>query len=536
MTPTQELVLDCYRSPHLLRSLSDTSIPLPEGIDGVMRAAIAAETAANDVGEAIAATPAELRQATLLFVKNVVLTPGADHYRVLGLRFNATFDQIDTHYRLLLALLQLDAEASTRDLVRYVTRISRAYSVLGEERRRHSYDKARFGALVDDSRWDFPVVSLVNGLLADRVLEQPNAGVQESGLADAPAAGAPTPASNPVVLDAAAAACDEPRPPSRYRGPSNRMLLGLSAAALVAIVVASPRIADRFTLWLDEETAKPTAPTAPAVVASGASTPTSPAGPAVDWSAVEREGTLKLWPDMFPVRTGTLGDAIARPVPFARPPDSGIVMSAPLPRGADNSAVAAATSGRVQAHVSTSSVKPKPAASAGKAPSSTPGKAQAAQPSVLRQPLSKPPAPVAAAASPSAGAIPTVPIKPIDSYDLERLVERLATVYAEGDAAGLEPLFAENARSNDQADRIGIVEEYSDLFAATERRSLRLDELQWRRDGEQVIGQGRFTVRLKPKWRSREEVLSGRVTLEVQRQQDGLVIVGMFHDNAPPRP
>lgn len=588
MTPTQELVLDCYRSPHLLRSLADTAIPLPEGVDKVLRDATA--TGSTDArGDSN-----QLREATLLYVKRVMLLDEADHYRVLGLRFDATAEQIDAHYRLLVALLQMDKSMPTRELSRRVGRVSRAHAALSDPRRRNAYDTARFGALAGRD-FHLPVESLVNSVLEDQVRGDPQVNPTR-----VPVTGELQPWAPPSTEgESERSNRAGPRPgfdageTRVFRGPSNGALLAMSGAALLVIVAVSPVIVSRYSAYfMPPDTAaiepaadRPQPATAQAVVDARGVTP----APLSFLTASPRQGVGA------PLAVFAGGDeAVFRDGVDAQLGDDSMLaesagedITPELDRAADVTAAAeqveVAALDRFEATPLTKSVdevsplerstasrqtdaSPGPDASHKDANTSAPEPIVAPAPvptlaavvtPTITQPDRAAQSESAAAAEPlamthdtnsasvsnttiatdTAAGIAAVPVTLIDSYDLTKLVEQLAATYREGDADAFVKLFAENARTNDQPDRVGIAADYQELFRATERRSLQVDEVQWKQMEGGAVGEGRFVVRLKPKWKKREEVVSGKLTLEVKQQDQQLAITGLFHDyGAPARP
>lgn len=556
MTPTQELVLDCYRSPHLLRSLADTAIPLPEGMDKVLRAAVDPQP---DAGSDI---PPELRDATLLYVKHVMLLDEADHYRILGVRFDAPAEQIDAHYRWLVALLQLDKSMSTRELSRRVGRISRAHAVLSDPRRRHAYDKARYGVLAGEN-FDLPVEMLVESILKDQSRE-----IRQVA-APMPMAGELQPWRPPQKAAANEGAALGTHSGSRttgetlvFRGPSNGALLAMSGAALLVILAISPVIVSRYSAYFMppepngaalttgiaaalDTGAIPQAPT-PARNAETAAlpfltpNPNAPAAPSAIFAGGDGAPFLGGEADEMLAAGDALPDE-----PTATPLDTAALAESPVPENRSDSAALEPVTPRerdpvatpdpaLAASAPTSMARAEPTAASLRQASQ---QAPVAEDSALRAPLVmanvaadvQRSVPITSAAPPPAAAA-TVPVSLIDSYDLDRLVERLAATYREGDTDGFVSLFAETARTNDQPDRLGIAADYAALFDATERRSLQLADVQWKRMEDGAVGEGRFVVRLKPKWKKREEVVSGTLTLEVKRQDKDLTITGLFHD------
>lgn len=147
-TQIEQLVLDFAREPDKHAKLTDPHAALPKDLSkaleraaeamSVMSQAVAARSA-----EAASADQAriesEFANATLVFVKRVLLAPGADHYRVLGLDSAATTEDVHRHYRWLRRIFwQEETDPSGQSAV---IRISEAYVALREPQSRRMYNE-----------------------------------------------------------------------------------------------------------------------------------------------------------------------------------------------------------------------------------------------------------------------------------------------------------------------------------------------------------------------------------------------------------
>ena len=107
MTPDAlRVALHIYAEPNAARGAAQAS--LPEGVlDALKLAAGSAElqqTCSRDCG----VPPERLTAAARFFVEQVMLTQGADHYRVLGVDPQASTATIRDHYRWLIRWLHPD--------------------------------------------------------------------------------------------------------------------------------------------------------------------------------------------------------------------------------------------------------------------------------------------------------------------------------------------------------------------------------------------------------------------------------------------
>ena len=139
-----ELALDYYRNPLAYRHLSDVSRPLPRGFAALLPAfgtALAGARLADTAG-LLSVSADELLEASRFFVRHVLLPPGGDYYRVLGLDRNASTETIRNNYLVLIRLFHPDKtrKASPTDLS-CSSRLNSAYQVLRDPRDRARYDR-----------------------------------------------------------------------------------------------------------------------------------------------------------------------------------------------------------------------------------------------------------------------------------------------------------------------------------------------------------------------------------------------------------
>lgn len=141
------LLLAIYRTPAKFPFWLDAETPLPPGIGILLREALEVGNTSNGVlGQGFpsplpeSAGQDELIQAALFFVLHVMITPGANHYRVMGLDPMASVREITERYQLLRRLLAVqEAWPAVRE---GVERISRAYVVLRDRASRDAYDRS----------------------------------------------------------------------------------------------------------------------------------------------------------------------------------------------------------------------------------------------------------------------------------------------------------------------------------------------------------------------------------------------------------
>lgn len=143
--PSRASLLSIYRNPAKHPFWLDAETPLPPGIGDLLREALSVANASEVLGQGFpsplpeSAGQDDLIQAALFFVLNVMITPGASHYRVMGLEHTADLRELTERYQLLRRLLTVrEAWPAVRE---GVERISRAYVVLRDRTSRAAYDR-----------------------------------------------------------------------------------------------------------------------------------------------------------------------------------------------------------------------------------------------------------------------------------------------------------------------------------------------------------------------------------------------------------
>ena len=147
------LALDFHRAPLRYPQLTDPRIPLPEAFDRLFVDFAAAMTpqGLERLSRQLAERPGTIEAAARFFLRQALVMPGADHYRVLGLSRGASEGMVRIHYRLLIRLFHPDrADTDPADDAALSVRITDAYNAL-----RHSASRAKYDLqLVDSSAVD----------------------------------------------------------------------------------------------------------------------------------------------------------------------------------------------------------------------------------------------------------------------------------------------------------------------------------------------------------------------------------------------
>lgn len=138
-----ECSLALMRAPHLCMALRTTPVPDDTGL--VLDIA-AGSAAAVDLGtRASGASAEQLIEAARFYVREVLLFPEADAYRVLGLQWQADSADIKRHYRALQRWLHPDRARDNWEAA-FAARVNQAWSQLRTDKARARYDAKRMPA------------------------------------------------------------------------------------------------------------------------------------------------------------------------------------------------------------------------------------------------------------------------------------------------------------------------------------------------------------------------------------------------------
>jgi len=137
------LAVEFYRAPLRFGHLTDTTQPLPEAFgtwlleSGNAMAAGRVQATASALG----IPGKELRDAFSFFLRQILLSPQADHYRALGLSRNCPQASIKRHHQLLVRTFHPDRNPGQNERgIALTARINAAYQILRDPKSRRRYD------------------------------------------------------------------------------------------------------------------------------------------------------------------------------------------------------------------------------------------------------------------------------------------------------------------------------------------------------------------------------------------------------------
>ena len=464
------LAIAFHQAPGRFSDLLHGRAELPEGIGRLLRLAGGAE--AEGVNGQAFVPAAEIRQAARFFIEQVLLAHEADHYRVLGVRPDASLDEIKEHHRLLMRVFHPDREGAAEDgwSEAFATRINLAYTALRQPRARADYDAARRQAQKQQTQKPRPSAPW------RRPEEREGAGFR---LPPAVARNLPQLVLGGFALLAtlAVGVVYLTRPPAGAIGAGDDYGQGLPREA------AAPSRHEHAALErLREAVSAEPAQEAP---------PQTQAAPAAESTEAVAEK-----PAETPAPVMVVAAAVAPAVVERAPVQKTVVVRPPIER-----------------------------------PAAAPLAVSAPAPARREAPA---PAPAPAAEAPRThAALPMVGTPPEAASDTSRdelaaLVGRLSASYERGDLEAFLALFDEEVRA-EKGGKARIRSDYDTLFRSTASRQLLIYDVNWVREGDLFRGDGSFQARVLRKDESAARVYSGSIRLEVHKRSNQPLIRGIFH-------
>jgi hypothetical protein len=144
-----KLAIDLLHFPARARPLRSAS--LPDGVLDVIRVAAGDEEAIKRAAETVSRSRETVREAAEFYVEQVLLYPGADSYRVLGAKPDASYEDLRRSMALLLRWLHPDGGRHGARGV-FASRVTEAWNDLKTKDRRDAYDRSTHRAASESLR------------------------------------------------------------------------------------------------------------------------------------------------------------------------------------------------------------------------------------------------------------------------------------------------------------------------------------------------------------------------------------------------
>lgn len=546
---------------------------VPGDVLSLIRWAAGEEASLHAAAEQTGEAPADLREAAVLFLQQVLFAPDADSYRLLGVPEHAQHDVIKEHYGWLMRWLHPDRNLDDWDTV-FADRVTRAWQNLRTPARRQDYDRARAARTATASSPTTP-----------------------SPTTSAPTASAPPPVAALLVpavaprhrtasrgrVETALSPTTVRRLPVLVLGTLAVLAFGLLGAvyvldrveldrplrahAPVGMVAGAPTITPATTPATRPVATTPTVeivrPTvsaiqppasALAVVAPPEATqPVVVPVPAVPAAALVRDRRERVGVDTtvaatvasalpaVPPRAASPASDV-RASPSRRPEPAPIAATAPVagpPRAVQQAADADVVPVPVAAPTPIAPPPRSPATIASTEssvvpvamPVVMPAPAPAAIDDAVAAPAPPPIAVVADAVVDAAGPVPIEPVLIEPMLSPVEVTQAFTAAYANGDLPALLGLFSADARNN-RGGLQAIREDYASMFASTSRRALDLTRLRWRRDASLAHGEGPFVASLRRHDEANDRQVHGRLNLQLRIVGGQWRIAVVRHENA----
>lgn len=139
-----ELAVGLLQLPSRARALRDAT--LPPDVEALLNIVAGDRHALAEAVRISGLPERSVNDAAGFYVEQILLHPGADSYRALGARPDATTDQLRRNMALLLRWLHPDHEANSGRAI-YASRVTEAWNSIKTAERRTAYDAVRIGAV-----------------------------------------------------------------------------------------------------------------------------------------------------------------------------------------------------------------------------------------------------------------------------------------------------------------------------------------------------------------------------------------------------
>lgn len=112
---------------------------------------------------------------------------------------------------------------------------------------------------------------------------------------------------------------------------------------------------------------------------------------------------------------------------------------------------------------------------------------------------------------------------------LQYITTQLVTDYEAGDINKFRSLFAQDVKSNDRLDRVGLMKDYQQLFETSSDRQMFIQNMRWQDAPMGAKGTGDLQVMVLSKNGSDVYSMEGKIELVVQRRNNDVLITHIYH-------
>ena len=117
--------------------------------------------------------------------------------------------------------------------------------------------------------------------------------------------------------------------------------------------------------------------------------------------------------------------------------------------------------------------------------------------------------------------------------ELDKILHQFTHYYNKGDINRLMALFAKNASTNDQQNKLGIKNDYDELFQNTLARNLKINNMQWHLGKGKAEGDASFVVTVQPKNSNEKAFYKGNIKIIAVKETQGVYIKRLLHEVNP---
>jgi hypothetical protein len=142
------VAIDLFQVPSRVRRARQAA--LPDDIPSLLRIAAGEEEAIAAAAQETGRSPELVTAAAQFFVRQILLAPGADCYRVLGCAKSATTGELRRNLALILRGLHPDVPGQVENGL-FAQRVTQAWEMLKTVERRRAYDEAQQSVQAQDA-------------------------------------------------------------------------------------------------------------------------------------------------------------------------------------------------------------------------------------------------------------------------------------------------------------------------------------------------------------------------------------------------